>query len=141
MPSSAFEFKGKDDQTLVGRLERPAGPVQATALFAHCFTSGKDIFAARRISRRLAAMGIAVLRFDFTGLGHSDGELANSGFSGNVDDLLEEAADFYDAELEYDVKKLGAAIEPILIVCIAGMVLVLALGVFLPIWDLASAAK
>ena len=60
---------------------------------------------------------------------------------GNVDDLLEEVADFYDSEVEYDLKRLSAAIEPILIVFIAGMVLVLALGVFLPIWDLASAAR
>lgn len=61
--------------------------------------------------------------------------------SGNVDELLGEVADFYDAEIEYDLKRLSAAIEPILIVCIAGMVLILALGVFLPIWDLASAAR
>jgi MSHA biogenesis protein MshG len=61
--------------------------------------------------------------------------------SGNVDGLLEEVADFYDAEVEYDLKKLGAAIEPILIVFIAGMVLILALGVFLPIWDMANAAR
>jgi MSHA biogenesis protein MshG len=61
--------------------------------------------------------------------------------SGSVDTLLMEVADFYDAEVEYDLKKLASAIEPILIVCIAGMVLILALGVFLPIWDLASAAR
>ena len=61
--------------------------------------------------------------------------------SGAVDELLEEVADFYDAEIEYDLKKLSSAIEPILIVCIAGMVLILALGVFLPIWDLANAAR
>lgn len=61
--------------------------------------------------------------------------------SGNVDDLLTEVADFYDSEVEYDLKRLSAAIEPILIVFIAGMVLVLALGVFLPIWDLANAAQ
>jgi MSHA biogenesis protein MshG len=61
--------------------------------------------------------------------------------SGNVDDLMQEVADFYDAEVEYDLKKLGSAIEPILIVFIGGMVLILALGVFLPIWDMASAAR
>lgn len=99
MTSTPFEFTGKDGQTLVGSLERPNGPVRATALFAHCFTCGKDIFAARRISRRLAAMGIAVLRFDFTGLGHSDGEFANSGFSGNVEDLQAAAAALVDAGL------------------------------------------
>jgi MSHA biogenesis protein MshG len=61
--------------------------------------------------------------------------------SGSVDTLLDEVADFYDEEVEYDLKKLSAAIEPILIVVIAGMVLILALGVFLPIWDLANAAR
>jgi len=61
--------------------------------------------------------------------------------SGNVDELLAEVADFYDSEIEYDLKRLSSAIEPILIVFIAGMVLVLALGVFLPIWDLANAAR
>ncbi len=61
--------------------------------------------------------------------------------SGNIAELLDEVADFYDSEVEYDLKKLGAAIEPILIVCIAGMVLILALGVFLPIWDLANAVR
>lgn len=61
--------------------------------------------------------------------------------TGNLDALLYEVAEFYDAEVEYDLKRLAGAIEPILIVCIAGMVLILALGVFLPIWDLASAAR
>jgi len=61
--------------------------------------------------------------------------------SGNVDELLDEVADFYDSEVEYDLKRLSSAIEPILIVFIAGMVLILALGVFLPIWDLASAVR
>lgn len=61
--------------------------------------------------------------------------------SGNLGDLLGEVADFYDSEVEYDLKRLSAAIEPILIVCIAGMVLILALGVFLPIWDLANAVR
>jgi MSHA biogenesis protein MshG len=61
--------------------------------------------------------------------------------TGNVDDMLEEVADFYDREVDYDVKNLTSAIEPILIVFIGAMVLVLALGVFLPMWDLMSAAK
>ena len=61
--------------------------------------------------------------------------------TGNVDDLLSEVADFYDAEVEYDIQRLGASIEPILIVFIAGLVLILALGVFLPLWDLNSAAN
>lgn len=61
--------------------------------------------------------------------------------TGTVDDLLSEVADFYDAEVEYDLKRLSDAIEPILITFIAGLVLILALGVFLPIWDLNSAAN
>ena len=60
----------------------------AYALFAHCFTCGKDNLAARRIAERLTIHGIAVLRFDFTGLGASEGEFANTHFSSNVDDLV-----------------------------------------------------
>jgi putative redox protein len=67
-------------------------PTQRYALFAHCFTCGKDLAAATRIARALAARGIAVLRFDFTGLGNSDGDFANTSFSSNVQDLLAAAA-------------------------------------------------
>lgn len=72
---------------LDARLDLPDGPHLATAVFAHCFTCGKDIHAARRIAARLTTLGIAVLRFDFTGLGHSDGEFANTSFTSNVQDL------------------------------------------------------
>src|SRR5438874_13055184 len=61
------------------------------ALFAHCFTCGKDVLAAKRISAALAASGIAVLRFEFTGLGSSEGDFANSTFSSNVADLVRAA--------------------------------------------------
>ncbi|UWR21309.1 alpha/beta fold hydrolase [Sulfitobacter sp. S190] len=88
MPTQRITFPGHDGSTLSARLDMPSGPHLATALFAHCFTCGKDIPAAKRISARLAAMGIAVLRFDFTGLGHSEGEFANTSFSSNVDDLI-----------------------------------------------------
>ena len=88
MPTERLTFIGHYGSTLAARLDMPDGPHLATALFAHCFTCGKDIPAARRIASRLAAMGIAVLRFDFTGLGHSDGEFANTSFTSNVDDLL-----------------------------------------------------
>ncbi|MGW6445614.1 alpha/beta hydrolase family protein [Lentzea sp. NPDC055074] len=81
-------FAGIDGQALAGRLELPAGDVTATAVFAHCFTCGKDSVAASRISRRLAERGVAVLRFDFTGLGQSDGDFANTTFTSNVDDLV-----------------------------------------------------
>ncbi len=88
MPTERITFAGHDGGQLAARLDLPDGPVLATALFAHCFTCSKDIPAARRISARLAAMGIAVLRFDFTGLGHSEGEFANTTFTSNVEDLI-----------------------------------------------------
>jgi len=88
MPIDRFTFPGHSGADLAARLDMPDGPHLATALFAHCFTCGKDIAAARRISARLASMGIAVLRFDFTGLGHSGGEFANTSFTSNVADLV-----------------------------------------------------
>jgi len=88
MTVQRITFPGHDGSKLSARLDMPAGPHLTTALFAHCFTCGKDIAAARRIAARLAAMGIAVLRFDFTGLGHSEGEFENTSFSSNVDDLV-----------------------------------------------------
>ena len=86
-------FTGSDGSALAARLELPAGPVHAFAIFAHCFTCSKDVFAAARVSSELARRGFAVLRFDFTGLGSSEGEFANTNFSSNVADLLK-AADF-----------------------------------------------
>jgi putative redox protein len=83
-----FCFEGHDGSELVGRLDRPEGVVRGTALLAHCFTCSKDLAAARRIAGRLAARGMAVLRFDFTGLGHSGGEFSNTNFSSNVEDLV-----------------------------------------------------
>jgi putative redox protein len=88
MRSRPFEFQGEGGTRLVGRLDLPNGPPHAHALFAHCFTCTKDSLAAVRIARALAAQGIGVLRFDFTGLGQSGGEFADSSFSGSVQDLL-----------------------------------------------------
>jgi len=88
MPTERISFTGHAGHDLAARLDLPEGPVLATALFAHCFTCSKDIPAARRIAARLSAMGIAVLRFDFTGLGHSGGEFANTSFTSNVADLI-----------------------------------------------------
>jgi putative redox protein len=82
-----IEFPGATGAKLAARLDLPAEP-RAFALFAHCFTCGKDIFAASRIAETLNARGIAVLRFDFTGIGASEGEFANTNFSSNVQDLL-----------------------------------------------------
>lgn len=84
-------FPNTEGGQLAGRLERPWGAIRAYALFAHCFTCSKDIAAASRISRALAADGIATLRFDFTGLGSSDGDFANTNFSSNVEDLVSAA--------------------------------------------------
>lgn len=85
--TETFRFEGRDGLTLDGLLDRPrGGKTRGTAIFAHCFTCGKDIRAATVIARTLADAGIAVLRFDFTGLGGSKGPL--EGFSGNIDDLV-----------------------------------------------------
>lgn len=98
MESVKIKFKGRSGQELAARLDRPKGPIVAYALFAHCFTCSKDVFAVSRISKNLAEHGIATFRFDFTGLGHSEGDFANETFSSNVEDLLA-AADYIDANL------------------------------------------
>src|ERR1700749_1768811 len=90
MPTERFQFPGSGGQ-LAAALDTPDGPVRAYALFAHCFTCGKDGLAAKRIATALTAKGIAVLRFDFTGLGSSEGDFANSPFSSNVADLVRAA--------------------------------------------------
>src|SRR6202046_2785277 len=83
-----FDFHTAQAHTLAALLDRPDGPIRAVALFAHCFTCGKSNKAARHIAEGLKLHGIAVLRFDFTGLGASEGEFANTTFSSNVDDLV-----------------------------------------------------
>jgi len=88
MPTRPFDFPNAAGDRLSGRLELPVGSTRAWALIAHCFTCGKDNKAAVRISRRLAGAGIGVLRFDFTGLGASEGDFGSSGFSHNVKDLV-----------------------------------------------------
>jgi len=89
MPAAGrIEFDGADGQRLAARLDRPLGPIRATALFAHCFSCSKDVLAAKRIAETLTAQGIAVLRFDFTGLGQSEGDFANTNFSTNIEDLV-----------------------------------------------------
>jgi uncharacterized OsmC-like protein/fermentation-respiration switch protein FrsA (DUF1100 family) len=88
MPAEQFDFSNAQGLRLAGLLDSPVGEARAYALFAHCFTCGKDVHAAKRIAEGLTALGIAVLRFDFTGLGSSEGEFANTTFSSNVDDLV-----------------------------------------------------
>ena len=96
MESTRVSFQGAHGP-LAGKFEEPLVPYKATALFAHCFTCTKDILAASHLARTLVAEGIAVLRFDFTGLGQSDGDFANSNFSSNIADLRA-AADFLQAQ-------------------------------------------
>jgi len=97
MRTEPFEFQGEHGSRLVGRLDLPDGPPHAYALFAHCFTCTKESLAAVRIGRALAGQGIGVLRFDFTGLGQSGGDFADSTFSGSVQDLLAAARAMGDA--------------------------------------------
>ncbi len=100
-------FPGSTGATLAARLDRPGnGRPRAFALFAHCFSCSKDIFAAARISQALGDHGIAVLRFDSTGLGHSDGDFANTNFSSNVEDLLA-AVDYMRAHQEAPALLIG----------------------------------
>ncbi|MDG1437429.1 MAG: bifunctional alpha/beta hydrolase/OsmC family protein, partial [Emcibacteraceae bacterium] len=93
-----FQFQSKSGGELAARLDLPKGKPLSFALFAHCFTCTKDIFVANRIAKGLTDKGIAVLRFDFTGLGASDGEFENTNFSSNVGDLVA-AADHMRSEL------------------------------------------
>lgn len=93
MPSIKTEFAGSNGATLAARLDLPATAPVAIALFAHCFTCSKDTKAATYVARALVDQGIGVMRFDFTGLGGSEGEFANTNFSSNVEDLVA-AADF-----------------------------------------------
>lgn len=106
-----IQFESNGHQ-LSGLLETPESDIRCYALFAHCFTCGKDVAAASRISRALMQQGIAVLRFDFTGLGNSDGDFANTNFSSNVQDLLA-ATDYlrhqYEAPLLLIGHSLGGA--------------------------------
>lgn len=99
MPSDRTHFPGAYGDRLAARIERPAdGRARAWALFAHCFTCSKDLRAAVALTRELAAAGFGVLRFDFTGLGESEGDFADTNFSSSVDDLVA-AARFMEGEL------------------------------------------
>jgi len=89
-------FKGRAGCELSARIDLPAGPARAFAVFAHCFTCTKDVLAARGIASGLAAAGVGVLRFDFAGLGSSEGEFANTNFSSNVEDIVSAAVHLRD---------------------------------------------
>jgi putative redox protein len=106
MRSERVEFPGSQGFALAGRLDQPDDSPRACALFAHCFTCSKDIAAASRIAKGLVEQGLAVLRFDFTGLGHSDGEFSNTNFSSNVEDLVR-ASDWLRAREQAPALLLG----------------------------------
>ncbi len=107
--------------SLRGALELPEGPVRCYALFAHCFTCGKDVAAASRISRALNDDGIAVLRFDFTGLGNSDGDFSNTNFSSNIQDLLA-ACDFLRSDFEAPALLIGHSLGGAAVLAMAAQV-------------------
>ena len=88
MPSIKVKFPGGSGHTLDGRLEMPDSPPKAYAICCHCFTCSKDTLTTYRISKAMAKKGYATLRFDFTGLGSSDGKFSKTGFSNNVADVL-----------------------------------------------------
>lgn len=93
-----INFTNSDGLELSGYLELPLNThPHSYVLFAHCFTCNKNYFAVKNIARALSAKGYGVLRFDFSGLGESDGEFADTTFSGNVEDLLA-AAEFLESE-------------------------------------------
>lgn len=114
-----LEFDGAHGARLAARLDLPAGKIRAFALFAHCFTCSKDIPAARHIAGALSAEGIAVLRFDFTGLGGSGGDFSSTGFSSNVEDL-KLAADFLRQNYEAPRLLIGHSLGGAAILSVAG---------------------
>ncbi len=114
-----IQFANTDGQTLAGALELPAGEPRAFGIFAHCFSCSKDVLAASRVAGALAARGIAMLRFDFTGLGSSEGDFANTDFSANVDDLLA-AARFLEREYAAPALLVGHSLGGAAVLAAAG---------------------
>lgn len=114
-----IEFDGARGARLAARLDLPAGRVRAFALFAHCFTCSKDIAAARHIAGALSAEGLAVLRFDFTGLGASGGDFASTNFSSNIEDL-KLAADYLRTHFEAPRLLIGHSLGGAAVLAAAG---------------------
>ncbi len=117
--SIKVEFDGHSGAKLAARLDVPAGRVRAYALFAHCFTCSKDILAAKRIAAELSRLGIAVLRFDFTGLGSSEGEFASTNCSSNTEDLLS-AVDYLRDNYEAPALLIGHSLGGAAVLAVAG---------------------
>lgn len=119
MPSQKIQFKNAQGELLAARLELPVNQHPHTfALFAHCFTCNKNFTAVRNISRSLNLKGFAVLRFDFTGLGDSEGDFADTNFTSNIEDLIE-AARFLEREYEAPEMLIGHSLGGAAIICAA----------------------
>lgn len=121
MRTQKVTFPNEAGHELAGRLERPAGTPRAWAVFAHCFTCSKESAAAVRVSRALAARGFAVLRFDFAGIGASDGAFSETSFSSNVDDLVA-AADFLRTHHEAPSLLIGHSLGGAAVLAAAGRI-------------------
>lgn len=121
MPTQKLTFTGHSGEMLAAKLDSPGDAPRAYALFAHCFTCGKDVVAASRISAALMEHGFAVLRFDFTGLGQSEGEFANTNFSSNVDDLVK-AADYLRANHAAPTLLIGHSLGGAAVLAAAGRI-------------------
>lgn len=121
METRRIEFTNGNGQRLKGLLDLPLGQPRAFALFAHCFTCGKNLKSARTLSRTLADTGIATLRFDFTGLGQSEGDFADTSFSSNVEDLLAAAA-FLEKSFEAPALLIGHSLGGTAILQVAGQI-------------------
>lgn len=121
MPIERFQFPGEGGHMLAAALDLPEAAPSAYALLAHCFTCGKDVLAAKRIAEGLTARGIAVLRFDFTGIGASEGEFANSNFTSNIADLVH-AADYLRKERQAPTLLIGHSLGGAAILAAAGKI-------------------
>ncbi|MEO7495745.1 MAG: alpha/beta hydrolase [Massilia sp.] len=119
MRTTQYDFPGANGHKLAARLDAPDGPVKSYALFAHCFTCGKDVLGASRIAHGLSEHGIGVLRFDFTGLGASEGDFADTNFSSNVADLVA-AAGFMRAQLQAPSLLIGHSLGGAAVLAAAG---------------------
>lgn len=114
-----LDFEGSLGAKLSARLDLPSRPIRAYAIFAHCFTCSKELHATRRISATLSQQGIAVLRFDFTGLGKSGGDFASTNFSSNRQDLII-ASDYLREHFDAPSLMIGHSLGGAAVLSVAG---------------------
>jgi putative redox protein len=122
MKSKKVEFEGSQGESLSARIDEPeAGVSKGSVLFAHCFTCSKNLKAVGRISQALTDQGMGVFRFDFTGLGESEGDFANTNFSSNVEDLVK-AADYMNSEFSKPRMLIGHSLGGAAVLQAAGLI-------------------